>query len=139
MGYRDAFFQRLKDDGLWVHCTDEQRQAFEQLSDEQAGRTMAALDGLRLGDPETTEQVGKLVFMDAFKSFLDVFGGRLLVSQGDGIGGLSKAGLLLAEFIDELEKQGIDWATIATDFPKLNNTSLIICLRQLYSRRNDQI
>jgi hypothetical protein len=132
MGYRDDFIQRMKDMGLWNDCTDEQRRMYEELSDEQAGRTMAELDALEMGDVDTTRLFGELVLRDALRGFLGVFGGRLLERHGDHAGGLSRAGQLLAEFVDELEIQGIDWGTIASEFPKLNNTSLVFALRQMH-------
>ena len=137
MGYRDDLIQRMKDDGLWDHLSDEQRREWAQLSDEQAGKMMADMDSLAY-DPDTQEKIGKILIKEVLEAFLSVFGGRLLELQGEHIGKLSRAGMLLAEFIDELEKQGIPWAAISDDFPKLNNTNLIIGLRELYRRRKEQ-
>jgi hypothetical protein len=138
MGYRDEFIQRMKDMGVWECWSDEERQEYGQISDEKAGRIIADFDWLAMGDAETTKRVGMLAIKEALRGFLGVFGGKLLELRGENAGGLSRAGILLAEFIQELEEQGIHWGTIAEEFPKLNNLLLIMGIRQMYSRRNEE-
>ena len=99
---------------------------------------MGTWDWWEMGDPETSQQVGELMLKEALKALLSVFGGRLLELEGENTGKLSKAGMLLAGFVAELEEHGIDWATISDHFPKLNNTPFIIGLRYMYKRQKGQ-
>ncbi len=138
MGYRDDLIQRLKDEGLWDAMTDEQRQVYERINDERAGRLMSTLDWLAIGDSETTRKVGVGLLNEAFGVLLGTFQGALLELDGERAGTLSRAGILLSEFVAELMDRGLDEGTIATEFPKLDNIALLIVLRAYHKTQNEQ-
>ncbi len=138
MGYREDFINRLRDEGLWDHLSGEQRREYEQFSDEQAGRIMGNWDWWLMGDPEINEQIGMAATIDICKALLNVFQGQLLQLDGENVGRLSKAGMLLAELIAELEERGLNIDTVAEDFPKLNNPMLIVGLRLAYKKKNER-
>jgi hypothetical protein len=102
MGYKDDFIQRLKDDKLWQAMTEEEKKQYESMSDAKAGEIMASFDSLAW-DEETQKQLGYAAAMQ----FITAFKGALVQKEGDNIGKLSKAGILFAKFLIELEKQGI--------------------------------
>ena len=114
------------------------RREYEQFSDEQAGRIMGNWDWWLMGDPEINEQIGMAATIDICKVLLNVFQGQLLQLDGENVGRLSKAGMLLAELIAELEERGLNIDTVAEDFPKLNNPMLIVGLRLAYKKKNER-
>lgn len=135
MGYRDDLIRRMQTEGGWGSLTDEERHRFERMSDEEAGRLMAIRDWSEMDDPESLGTVGLSVAHDGLKVLCDIFNGRLLMSEGDKEGTLSTAGLLLCQFIEELERQGVHWAMIPEELSKLNNVSAVYLLRQMYKKR----
>jgi hypothetical protein len=75
---------------------------FQKLSDDQARHLMVLDDQWTLGEPGAVNFIGLASLIRMMRSF----NGALVEHDGENVGGLAKAGRLLAEFVIELSSQG---------------------------------
>jgi hypothetical protein len=121
MGYRNDLIQRMQQDGFWNQLTGDKQAQVQGLTDQQARAYMVAWDQWDMGELGTVAKVATA----SLTSLLSSFGMRLVELDSTETPRLSKAGTLLAEFVQELENEGVDLNEIAHGFANLDYLGII--------------
>ncbi len=116
MGYRHELLQRLRDSGAWNQMTGDERNCATTLSDEKARRNLVMIDDFDMGKREAVAPLA----LSSFVAILTSFNGSLIVMDSMNRPNLSRAGMLFAEFIEELQLRGVDQVKIAEQFRALD-------------------
>jgi len=112
MSYRDDLIQRLRDVGTWERLAGDEQNRALALTDEEARRILVLTDDFDMGKIEGIAPVAVSSLIDMIASFKT----NLVVMDSMNHPKLSKAGMLLAEFIEELQARGIDLGEIGEQF-----------------------
>jgi hypothetical protein len=127
MSYRNSLIQRLQDDGTWDRMTIEEHKRIHQLTEEKACSIMARVDGWVFGEKDAEETIGTVLILDIITRFKN---GLVEIDTANKLR-LSKAGTLLANFVEELRTHGLTPDEIEDGFRGLT-LSKISALMTLY-------
>jgi hypothetical protein len=124
VGYRDELIGRMQRDGIWTGFTGEQQAEFLAFSDEQAKQFLVLKDQWDMGDSKTVARMAGVSLGELIASF----NGELIQIDCTDMPPLSKAGVLLAQFVQELRQNGLNEDEIACGFESLNALSIALLM-----------
>lgn len=109
MAYRDDLLKRLRASGKWTQLSPKAQAFIETMTDAQACEALVTGNLLDVHDAETIVSVG----MFCIDQIQEVFHGKLVEKQADGMFRLTPLGERLANLFETATANGIDWnATI---------------------------
>ena len=131
MTYHEELVNRLMTSGEWDLLTTEWRENFKKLDDQIAGALMVWQDEehancsvAKKGTPEG-RQAAEELFLTSFRTLGEVFGGRLIHSDG-GLTKLTNLGAALGNFLQEAENVGCSIPEFENQLVNLTTGSMTI-------------
>lgn len=122
----------MRQNGSWNKLTGEEQTVYSKLTDDEAKNYMVLIDEWDMGEPDA-----KAVFaMASLKNLISSFKMKLIEADQNKPQ-LSKAGILLAQFISELRQNGLNDTDIANGFETLNVLT-IASLMTLFTKFNPE-
>jgi len=116
MSYRDELIRRLRQTSTWDQLTEQGQKDIENLTDEECQRVMATADEWDMGIEQTIEPMTVLLLIQLSTAFE----GILVEHDGPKKGQLSKAGRMLAGFLQEVQASGLSADEVADGLRKLS-------------------